>query len=625
MLHPTTTDSRADPRVNGAAPKHESTLHPFHCTTTVADAVVPSRSDHPLALLHQTLGNQWVLRNLSHSRPAIQTKLTINTSGDQFEQEADRVSEQVMRMATPGAALPAVSQSVSKVQRACSCGGACDSCQKENASEMHDHLQRKSAAGAASARSAPLPAATPAVVHDVLGSPGQPLDAATRSFMEPRFGRNLGDVRIHTGARADMSARSMNALAYTVGPHIAFASGHYSPCSNAGRRLLAHELAHVTQQRHAETPHVQRFVGCNPARLSLEDCPAREKGEERIAREGGMPFFNYSDSVENVEGMLIANFDIGTAKLKPQLKEMIYWKEFLRKIARNRSRWDLVGFTDCAGGETLNKALRKRRAKAVFDILPPRIQSQIDTQDGAPITQCIRDNTTRQDRTLNRSVLFQFGSYDADFSSKPMVVSPDSPPAVETKHCTRRQSDRLALAFRFAKRMVDRAISIADHMKRGSPEEALLLKYFGANAWEARNEIRRTYRRMQRDWNDDIVFRCETAEDRDKTFTIGRQQIKIEGDCNSGTEGLTGVIPILTNGHLGSILICDSAFTTNVLPETGLAETILHEVSHALEWTFDEGYCDRRHGCSLHTDEAIHNGDSYSGFAGEALSRWGPG
>ena len=337
-----------------------------------------------------------------------------------------------------------------------------------------------------------------------------------------------------------------------------------------------------------------------------------------------MPFFNYSDAVGNVQGMLIANFDIGSAKIKPQLKDMIYWKQFLRKIAGNRSRWDLVGFTDCAGGESLNKSLRKQRAKAVFDILPPRIQSQIDTQDGDPITECIRDNTTRQDRTLNRSVLFQFGSYGADLSSKPIVVSPEKPALVDTKDCTQHQSDQLALAFRFAKMMVEKAISVIDHMKRGSAEEALLLKYFGANGWDVRDKIRRTYRRMQRDWNDDITFRCETANDKDRIVTIGRQQVKIEGDCTSGTEGLTGVIPILTNGHLGSILICDSAFTTNVLPETDLSETILHEISHAMEWTFDKGYCNRRHGCSLDTDEAVHNGDSYSGFAGEALSLWGP-
>jgi outer membrane protein OmpA-like peptidoglycan-associated protein len=415
----------------------------------------------------------------------------------------------------------------------------------------------------------------------------------------------------------------MNALAYTVGSDIAFASGHFSPGSRDGQRLLAHELAHVVQQG-SQTPRVQRFVNCNPARLSLEDCPPRQKGEERTAHDGNMPFLNFLDPVENVSGMLIANFDIGSAKIKPKFEEMIYWKQFLRKIARNRSRWDLVGFTDCAGGESLNKSLRNQRAKAVFDILPARVKSQIDSHDGAPITQCIRDNTTSQDRTLNRSVLFQFESYDANLSSKPEVISPEPPPPVDTEHCDQHQNDQLALAFRFAKMMVDKAISVIDHMKRGAPEEALLLKYFGKDAWDSRDEIRRTYRRMQRDWNPNLTFRCESEEDKDKTITMGSQRIKIEGDCTSGTEGLTGVIPILTNGHLGSILICDSAFTTSVLPETDLGETILHEISHALEWTFDKGYCNRRSGCSLDTDEAVHNGDSYSGFAGEALSLWGP-
>ena len=86
----------------------------------------------------------------------------------------------------------------------------------------------------------------PAVVHDVLRSPGQPLDSATRSFMEPRFGHNFGNVRVHHDAKAAESARAMNAQAYTVGRHIFFREPCYS------KNLLAHELAHTIQQRDAK-------------------------------------------------------------------------------------------------------------------------------------------------------------------------------------------------------------------------------------------------------------------------------------------------------------------------------------------------------------------------------------
>lgn len=92
------------------------------------------------------------------------------------------------------------------------------------------------------------PPAAPPIVHDVLDSPGEPLDAATRSFMEPRFGHDLGRVRVHADERAAESARAVNALAYTVGRNVVFGAGQYTPQSAAGRRLLAHELTHVVQQ-----------------------------------------------------------------------------------------------------------------------------------------------------------------------------------------------------------------------------------------------------------------------------------------------------------------------------------------------------------------------------------------
>ncbi|KYF92238.1 hypothetical protein BE20_01620 [Sorangium cellulosum] len=90
--------------------------------------------------------------------------------------------------------------------------------------------------------------AAPSIVGEVLRSGGAPLDASTRAFMEARMGHDFGDVRIHADARADASARAVNALAYTVGRDIAFRSGQYDPASDRGRRLLAHELAHVCQQ-----------------------------------------------------------------------------------------------------------------------------------------------------------------------------------------------------------------------------------------------------------------------------------------------------------------------------------------------------------------------------------------
>jgi hypothetical protein len=87
-------------------------------------------------------------------------------------------------------------------------------------------------------------------VHDVVGSGGgASLESGARSFLEDRMGADFSDVRVHTGARADESARSINAQAYTVGTDVVFRSGAYEPDTQGGRHVLAHELAHVMQQK----------------------------------------------------------------------------------------------------------------------------------------------------------------------------------------------------------------------------------------------------------------------------------------------------------------------------------------------------------------------------------------
>lgn len=83
----------------------------------------------------------------------------------------------------------------------------------------------------------------PAVVHEVLRSgTGQPLNAATRAFMEPRFGHDFSPVRVHADATATRSAREVGANAYTVGRQVVFGARQYAPHTDAGRRLIAHEL-----------------------------------------------------------------------------------------------------------------------------------------------------------------------------------------------------------------------------------------------------------------------------------------------------------------------------------------------------------------------------------------------
>lgn len=132
------------------------------------------------------------------------------------------------------------------LQRQCACGrhtqgeAECGKCAAKRAT-----LQRHgNGAGASNG--------VPSIVNRALMAPGHSLDAQTRGFMEPRFGHDFSSVRVHTDSLAGESARSVNALAYTLGSHVVFGAGQYAPHSAAGRRLLAHELTHVVQQRGQE-------------------------------------------------------------------------------------------------------------------------------------------------------------------------------------------------------------------------------------------------------------------------------------------------------------------------------------------------------------------------------------
>jgi hypothetical protein len=110
----------------------------------------------------------------------------------------------------------------------------------------------------------------PSIVHDVLQSPGQPLDPAIRAFMEPRFGHDFSQVRVHTDAKAATSAQAVKALAYTVGKDIIFGSGQYTATTREGRKLIAHELTHVIQQKHGQPGRLQKQDDTAPA-TALEE------------------------------------------------------------------------------------------------------------------------------------------------------------------------------------------------------------------------------------------------------------------------------------------------------------------------------------------------------------------
>jgi hypothetical protein len=180
-------------------------------------------------------------------KPAVRSAhgaLRISDADDPYEREADRVADEVMS-ASPSKRHWSLSniRMSAPLQRKCSCGsigdaiGECEECQQKKETGI---VQRKADAGAG-------PAFAPLIVHEVLNSPGQPLDRATRSFFEVKFDHDFSRVRIHDDARAARSAKAINAIAYTAGSSIVLGAQRYS--SGSGEmELLAHELAHVVQQ-----------------------------------------------------------------------------------------------------------------------------------------------------------------------------------------------------------------------------------------------------------------------------------------------------------------------------------------------------------------------------------------
>ena len=154
------------------------------------------------------------------------------------------------------------------LQRQCMCGGTCTKCQEE---EEQRALQLRPSAHS---------------VREFDGIPtthGEPIDAATRRPLEAHFGADLADVRVHTGSEAAESATSLDALAYTSGRDIYFAAGMYAPASDSGRRLLAHEVAHVVQQGSGKEPAIatksSRGVKIGAPDDSLEMDAERAAGE----------------------------------------------------------------------------------------------------------------------------------------------------------------------------------------------------------------------------------------------------------------------------------------------------------------------------------------------------------
>jgi hypothetical protein len=323
----------------------------------------------------------------------LQRKLAVGSVDDPLEREADQVAEQVMRMPDTGPGTPAAASAGviasspmsgghprpdlgmadTNIQRKCACGegssGQCEECKKQEeelsgTSMIH---RRANGNGHGNGNGSSGGTEAPPIVHEALRSPGQPLGASVRPIMESRFGRDFSDVRVHTDSVAAQSAQAVNALAYTLGNDLVFAPGQYAPQSRQAKRLIAHELTHVTQQV-SRTPRVQRQ-------------PAVQQG---------------TDVGENTELPIIENVFAGKHyDRKSKQGALDYAKDWHTQFLRNYQPYMTTPYDQAPGDVGISFAKQQRVGRAFFIYTVfywPQIQNMADTVSPTTLFQVIDDD-----------------------------------------------------------------------------------------------------------------------------------------------------------------------------------------------------------------------------------------
>ncbi len=515
----------------------------------------------------------------------LQTKLRIGSIDDPSEHEADRVAEEIL------AAPPETGR---------------DSAPLRIARYATGHSK----------------AAVPAGVDEVLAGAGSSLDASLRQDMEQRFGHDFSRVRIHHGPVAERSAEELNAQAYTVGHDIVFGAGRLAPASREGRRLIAHELTHVVQQKGAAALQRAPKSGAGSSGVTISaidikstdpDCQYQEGEAEKSRSPQGLlandieraEFFG----MEPADAVVIADFKVDDGALRPATESLFrkYWLPTFDKAAL--SSLEVLGFNDCVGWESRNLQLRQQRAQAVARLLPGI------SANAAPFGEYPAANSSERGRALNRAVMI-----------RPKIKPPPPPPPPrkheatvttqepDTKNCTTDQRRQLSIAFPAARLMAERALKEISSGNRGPVFTLLLERYFGPDALSHLPEIRAGYAKILNNWTDwDKRFDCET---------------QTEGSCPNDDPHMVTLAYIKKkrrifspNQAFGTVHVCAEAFNTPGDMQQ-LSATVLHELSHRLDNTSDKKYCEDHVGwCgALSTRAAIDNADSYARFAREIFN-----
>jgi len=348
----------------------------------------PAHSTDPKTATHQSSQRGFFA-------PVVQPRLTVNKPGDSFEQEADAVADQVMRMPDPKAkpttdsnvetgnvakavevqrfvqpvapksSTPTLVQPASQSLPGTRTSGSHpalapttiqtkkDQRTQEDAPESEkepegDIMRQDAGAIADSASGNPAPP----IVSEVLSSgSGQPMEPTTSDFMESRFGQDFSDVRIHTDSRASESAEAINALAYTSGSDIVFGEGQYAPETDSGKHLLAHELTHTVQQGGGvqRREGVVQRTGATPKKDTIRETSSadleKNGAPEGYIKKGGKKGLQFHIKELKTEKYLITNEESSWLKQGPYLmprggtretKQASIWKGKVREGAKKK-------------------------------------------------------------------------------------------------------------------------------------------------------------------------------------------------------------------------------------------------------------------------------------------------
>ena len=200
-----------------------------------------------ILFLQRTIGNQAVQRLIKSG--TLQAKLRIGQPGDVYEQEADRVADEVMLMPEPepGVQRQVKPEEEERLQSKPLANQITPLVQVQRQEELEEEEEEVLQTRKISGENTDITPDLESKIQAIRGG-GQPLQEYERAFFEPRFGHDFSQVRVHTDVKAAESTRAVNAQAFTIGRDVIFGAGRYAPETSKGKGLMAHELTHVVQQ-----------------------------------------------------------------------------------------------------------------------------------------------------------------------------------------------------------------------------------------------------------------------------------------------------------------------------------------------------------------------------------------